>query len=561
MMLRLRSAQASTGSRRIRVSFPLGVFCAALILRLIPVLLARSLGIGLDDMFQYDMLARSLAAGNGFRWYASADLELLKPYVDFDLTTVDYDPARGVETSFRAPLYPAFLSLIYLLVGRGANRFFAARLAQAFLGAALAPLTYLVAKKISPENERAAKISAWVVAAYPILLAYPLGLGTENPFFLLLLASFLFLLKAAQVHTYTGTQVDRYTGRQAHTYTGTQVDTYTGTQVHTYTGRQAHTETRRQVDARFKTTELPNYKTTQLHRFHLSSFLLAGFLLGLTALTRSVILPFAGLAVLWVWFALKQKRGALLAALALALTIAPWIVRNSFLHHKLTGIETSMGYNLYLGYYPQGNGSFVFGPSLDLLTILDDAERDQVGTQKAIDFLRAQPERFVPLAVNRLGFFFGLEKRVLMYFYGNNIVGFIPFPFLLALFLVMLLPFVIVSLSAALGASLLRWNPPTVLLALLFFAYLLPHVFILAEDRFHLALVPFFAVLASLFWTGGWESLAARWRESRAGKIAVALALLAALLLLLNWGLELSRDADKIVQLLGPNGNFSNYPY
>ena len=545
MMLRLRSAQASTGSRRIRVSFPLGVFCAALILRLIPVLLARSLGIGLDDMFQYDMLARSLAAGNGFRWYASADLELLKPYVDFDLTTVDYDPARGVETSFRAPLYPAFLSLIYLLVGSGANRFFAARLAQAFLGAALAPLTYLVAKKISPENERAAKISAWVVAAYPILLAYPLGLGTENPFFLLLLASFFFLLKAAQVHTYTGTQVD----------------TYTGTQVHTYTGRQADSETSRQVDARFKTTELPNYKTTQLHRFHLSSFLLAGFLLGLTALTRSVILPFAGLAVLWVWFALKQKRGALLAALALALTIAPWIVRNSLLHHKLTGIETSMGYNLYLGYYPQGNGSFVFGPSLDLLTILDDAERDQVGTQKAIDFLRAQPERFVPLAVNRLGFFFGLEKRVLMYFYGNNIVGFIPFPFLLALFLVMLLPFVIVSLSAALGASLLRWNPPTVLLALLFFAYLLPHVFILAEDRFHLALVPFFAVLASLFWTGGWESLAARWRESRAGKIAVALALLAALLLLLNWGLELSRDADKIVQLLGPNGNFSNYPY
>ena len=553
MMLRLRSAQASTGSRRIRVSFPLGVFCAALILRLIPVLLARSLGIGLDDMFQYDMLARSLAAGNGFRWYASADLELLKPYVDFDLTTVDYDPARGVETSFRAPLYPAFLSLIYLLVGSGANRFFAARLAQAFLGAALAPLTYLVAKKISPENERAAKISAWVVAAYPILLAYPLGLGTENPFFLLLLASFFFLLKAAQVHTYTGTQVDRYTGRQAHTYTGTQV--------HTYTGRQADSETSRQVDARFKTTELPNYKTTQLHRFHLSSFLLAGFFLGLTALTRSVILPFAGLAVLWVWFALKQKRGALLAALALALTIAPWIVRNSLLHHKLTGIETSMGYNLYLGYYPQGNGSFVFGPSLDLLPILDDAERDQVGTQKAIEFLRAQPERFVPLAVNRLGFFFGLEKRVLMYFYGNNIVGFIPFPFLLALFLVMLLPFVIVSLSAALGASLLRWTPPTVLLALLFFAYLLPHVFILAEDRFHLALVPFFAVLASLFWTGGWESLAARWRESRAGKIAVALALLAALLLLLNWGLELSRDADKIVQLLGPNGNFSNYPY
>jgi hypothetical protein len=43
---------------------------------LIPVILLRAgLGIGLDDMFQYDMLARSLVAGNGFRWYAQEDLE------------------------------------------------------------------------------------------------------------------------------------------------------------------------------------------------------------------------------------------------------------------------------------------------------------------------------------------------------------------------------------------------------------------------------------------------------------------------------------------------------
>ena len=37
-------------------------------------------------------------------------------------------------------------------------------------------------------------IAAWIVACYPMLLVYPLGLGTENPFFVLLLASFLFLL-------------------------------------------------------------------------------------------------------------------------------------------------------------------------------------------------------------------------------------------------------------------------------------------------------------------------------------------------------------------------------
>src|SRR5262249_4695382 len=141
------------------------------------------------------------------------------------------------------------------------------------LGAPLAPLTYLVAKRLFPpllassslmlraphlqsarvgegsgvRSEYAAKISAWVVAAYPLLLVYPLGLGTENPFFILLLVAFFFLFKSIEIPT------TRY-------------------------------------------------------------FLLSGFFLGLVALTRSVILPFAGLAVLWALFSLKQRCGAIILA-------------------------------------------------------------------------------------------------------------------------------------------------------------------------------------------------------------------------------------------------------
>ena len=290
-------------------SFAFRIYIVALVLRLIPVILARGLGIGLDDMFQYDMLARSLASGNGFRWYAQEDLDQLASFVDFDLSTVkEYDPILGVPTSFRAPLYPAFLALVYFFNGTNFSRFFAARLAQAiFLGAPLAPLTYLVSRKLFPplhqggravwNSERAAHISGWVMAAYPMLLVYPLGLGTENPFFILLLLSFFFLLAS-------------------------------------------------------------NENPTPFN------FLLSGLFLGLTALTRSVILPFAVLAILWSLFILYQQRGATLIAIALLLTVSPWIIRNSLLHHKPTGIETSMGYNLYLGYHPKGNGSFVFGPHL-----------------------------------------------------------------------------------------------------------------------------------------------------------------------------------------------------
>jgi len=491
-------------------SFALRIFIIALVLRLIPVILARGLGIGLDDMFQYDMLARSIVAGNGFRWYAQEDLNQLAAFVEFDLSTVKgYDPSLGIPTSFRAPLYPTILALVYFFSGTSFSRFFAARLAQAvFLGAPLAPLTYLVAQRFFPlssfipslKEERgkkfewAARISAWIVACYPLLLVYPLGLGTENPFFILLLTSFFFLLK------------------------------------------------------------LNEQPTTR-------NFLLSGLFLGLTALTRSVILPFAGLAILWAWFILRQKRGAILVALTFCLTIAPWVIRNSLLHHKLTGIETSMGYNLYLGYHPQGNGSFVFGPSLDLLTILDDAERDRIGTQRAIEFIRAQPERFIPLAVNRLGFFFGLEKRVLMYFYSNNLIGYIPPPLLLTIAGILLLPFVFIAILAALGLAYLRRNPRSWLLALLLVAYTLPHVFILSEDRFHLALVPYIAILAAQVWVNGIAPLRVHWHESWAGKLIVSLAVLAMLLLVVNWEIELIRDADKISQLLGPNGNQSHFPY
>jgi hypothetical protein len=96
-----------------KFSFPLRIYLVALVFRLVPVLLTRSMGIGLDDMFQYDMLARSLAAGHGFRWYAQEDLKQLEPYVKFDMSTASgYDPKYGLYTSFRAPLYPAFLAVV-----------------------------------------------------------------------------------------------------------------------------------------------------------------------------------------------------------------------------------------------------------------------------------------------------------------------------------------------------------------------------------------------------------------------------------------------------------------
>ncbi len=69
------AVSGSAGWRRARR--PLALFVAALVPRLALVLALR-VPIGLDDMFQYDMLARSLAAGHGYRWYGQADLDLIQ---------------------------------------------------------------------------------------------------------------------------------------------------------------------------------------------------------------------------------------------------------------------------------------------------------------------------------------------------------------------------------------------------------------------------------------------------------------------------------------------------
>jgi len=468
-------------------SFPARVFLFALAIRLVPVLLARRLAIGLDDMFQYDMLARSLAAGSGFRWYAPPDLGLIAPFLHLDVGALALDPG-GILTSFRAPLYPAFLAVIYFIFGSGEGRFFAARLAQALLGALLAPLTYCASLCLLAQNGRAARISAWLVAGYPMLIIFPLALATENLFFLLVLASMLMLFKAAGMPSTI-------------------------------------------------------------------NFVLAGLLLGLSALTRSVILPFAGLAVLWAWFSLRQRRGAVLMAGMLALTIAPWVVRNSLLYGELTGIETSLGYNLYVGYHPQSTGTFTFGPSLDLLSILDDRARDEFGTRQAVAFIRQDPARIPYLALRRLGYFFNLEWRAFTYFYVNNFLGFIPSAVLLLILSVLALPFAAIALSAALGSVLLPRGPQTTLLMLLFVGYLLPHVFILSEERFHMVLVPFLAIMAANLWTLGRAALTSR------GRPAMAFACAAAALLALNWALEIHRDGAILIQMLGSSGNQLYLPY
>jgi hypothetical protein len=243
--------------------------------------------------------------------------------------------------------------------------------------------------------------------------------------------------------------------------------------------------------------------------------------------------------------------------MAVIVLVVPWTLRNSLLHGKPTFVENSLGYNLHMGFHPEGDGSFQYGISLELIPYLDDGLRNDLGTQAGLRFIQDDPGRAVQLAASKLGYFFSLERRALTYFYSNDFFGNIPSVPLIGLFLVFTLPFVAIATLGAAAIPFIPVNKERLLVYLLILAYLAPHLILIAEDRFHMALVPMIAVLAGYAWYNRDQLLAA----ARANHVQLALAVVLVGLLWLNWGAELWRDADKLALLFGPNGNHAGFSY
>ena len=161
------------------------LFLFALLVHLAAVLPFLTMPIALDDMFQYDMLARSLSSGDGYRWYSEADVAVLEPYLERFMPLDDMTfPENGIRTAFRPPGYPFFLTLFYSL-NSGANRFVPVRIAQAVLFASLTLLVVNLGEAIGLKR-KGIIAAGLVISLYPILLFYPIALASENLFIPLL---------------------------------------------------------------------------------------------------------------------------------------------------------------------------------------------------------------------------------------------------------------------------------------------------------------------------------------------------------------------------------------
>ncbi|MBI5711341.1 MAG: glycosyltransferase family 39 protein [Candidatus Eisenbacteria bacterium] len=151
----------------------------------------------------------------------------------------------------------------------------------------------------------------------------------------------------------------------------------------------------------------------------LARWALAGALFGVCTLIRpNVVLMLPGLGLGFA-LALRQQRRAWLApaavcALALALTVTPWVVRNHHVHHRWYFVATGGGRQFWFGNNPAASGataSLMLPDSAmqaEIGRLPDDAARERFLYRRGLSFVREHPGRAFQLYLVKLGNLFAL---------------------------------------------------------------------------------------------------------------------------------------------------------
>jgi hypothetical protein len=275
-------------------------------------------------------------------------------------------------------------------------------------------------------------------------------------------------------------------------------------------------------------------------------------------LTRGALAAFLPFAAYWLF----RERGWRHAAVLTAVTVVglvPWSVRNTLLNRRLSFVDNSAGYNMFVGYHPESDGGFTVGVASLPLHILDDAERDRWSAAQALGFIRDDPGRVPVLVANRLVLLAGLEDRELVFFYTNGFFGPIAQPWLALAYLVLVLPWPAVAAAAPFGIAAASRMPQAArragLVLGLVASTLIAYLPILADARFHLPLVPALAPFAAAAWTDP------RGTMRSASPTGRRLAWLALILLVALWVADITHDWSKLVPVMSPGGHLLRLDY
>jgi 4-amino-4-deoxy-L-arabinose transferase-like glycosyltransferase len=293
------------------------------------------------------------------------------------------------------------------------------------------------------------------------------------------------------------------------------------------------------------------------------SCFVAGVLLGLACLTRSVLVGFVFVAALWLVIR-RERIAALCCLLGAICAIAPWSVRNWHYYHRIVPIDSYGGYNFLIGNNPDAEGRQSREIAVKLQQTVwkkytDDAHRAAIGYREGLRFIVDNPEEFVNLGVRKMGHLYGPEIRELSWGYSRNFFGPVPRRLLIPVATAVIAAFPIVAGLALLGICLRgvgiggwRGGGGLLILTLLYFS--LAHFITFGESRFHLPIVPALAIFAGRLARRDGEEC----RMCVAGIVIVAVLLS---LLSLNCAVRLGEDWARLSKILGPGGNTANLDY
>jgi 4-amino-4-deoxy-L-arabinose transferase-like glycosyltransferase len=289
-----------------------------------------------------------------------------------------------------------------------------------------------------------------------------------------------------------------------------------------------------------------------------------GVVLGLAALTRSVLWPFPAVLCPFVFLVMpgsRQRRFGIVALLlaGYTLVLAPWAIRNTRLQSVLTVVDTMGGISLRMGNYAHTPLNRAWDP----VTLQGDksifqdlrAEHPDVSTwtegqkekwmlKKAMTYMLDHPELTFQRSLIKFANFWGLERTVI----AGWQQGLYKPPHWFAALGTVVIPMacVAVMLFACLGIFLSPPNDPRVhiflLLVIGFVAGM--HTLAFGHERYHLPLIPLLLLYAAAAVTHK------AWQQVRLG-LRSAASLAVSVLLFVIWGREVFViEADRIQSLL-----------
>lgn len=291
--------------------------------------------------------------------------------------------------------------------------------------------------------------------------------------------------------------------------------------------------------------------------------LLCGLTLGLAALTRSVLWP---LPLILCPLLAVLLRGSMRTRLAIpamvlagyAVVITPWAVRNTRLQGVVTIVDTMGGLNLRMGNYEYtpddrmwaavsltGEQSWSYPLAQEFPgQHLTEGEKDKWAQRKAIEYMRSHPKTTLRRSMIKFADFWGLERE---YAAGVQQGMFHPPMWLgAAASLLIVATYLAVMVCGVAGLWL---APPAwrmqVLLLLPVVVITGVHTIVFGHSRYHMPLIPLFALYASALLTT--QSLAV-WRERRPAVVGAAATVL---MLVALWVRQIVLvDAGRIRSLL-----------